>query len=477
MNGCSQQEIAFAVEIKSCQPIAGYGHGIPVGDLVEPAPVALPETTVREIKRLIGEDEPIRAVVVVSNQQPVGLVMSLHLDRILSHRFGVSLNFEKPVSELMDASPLMVEETVLLGEVADLAMGRGRRNIYDHIIVVRGGMFSGLVSVQNLLKALADSQERDARELNRINAQLQREIEDRLKAEKALLELNRDLGARVAERTAELQASNTKLRDAAEAAEAANRAKSDFLANMSHELRTPLNHIIGFAELLLEPHFGSLNATQAEYLTDVLNSGRHLLSLISDILDLSKIEAGKFELHPSRVDLERIIDNSLRMVKEKASKSGIRLSARICALPATFEADERKLKQVFYNLVSNAVKFTPEGGSVVVTAERLTSVSDSDAMDTQGGDCLQVCVTDTGIGLKETDMARIFEPFEQVDSSKTRQFQGTGLGLSLTKQLVELHRGLISVESAGENQGATFRVVLPSRQNGGGLVAPVSVPG
>ena len=431
--------------------------GIPVGALVETAPLVSPETTVSQVKEIIGGDEPVRALVVVSQNRPLGLVMSMHLDRILSQRFGVSLYYQKSVVEVMDDAPLVVAADTGLAKAAELAMNREKINIYDHIIVVDQGAVSGLVSVQNLLKALADSQARDSRALNRINSQLQQEVAERRKAEKQLLELNSELGRRVAERTAELQASNQRLREAARAAQAANRAKSDFLANMSHELRTPLNHIIGFSELLLEPHFGSLNATQSEYLGDILTSGRHLLSLINDILDLSKIEAGKFELHPSGVDPGQVIENGLRMLKEKAVKRGIRLSSHIRELPPGFEADERKLKQIVYNLLSNAVKFTPDGGFIRVSAEPLGHRPDGADMRQR----LQIAVTDTGIGLKKEDMERIFEPFDQVDSSMTRKFQGTGLGLSLTKKLVELHNGTISVQSPEKTSGPPLRWFCP----------------
>ena len=468
------EDVDFSMEVQASRDASENKYGIAIRELVEPVLLAGPETPVNRIKKMIGVDEPIRAVVIVSEMKPVGLVMSLHLDRVLSHRYGVSLYYDKPVSRAMDINPLVVEEDTPLATVADLAMNRDKLRIYDHIIVSRGGKISGVVSVQNILKTLAAIQERNTVELNSINEQLQWEVDERKKAETELLKLNRELGDRVAERTAELQESNEKLRAAAEAAEAANRTKSDFLANMSHELRTPLNHIIGFTELLLEQHFGAVNETQSEYLTDVLTSGRHLLSLINDILDLSKVEAGKLELNSAKIDLKKILDNSLLMIKEKALKHGITLTTEIGNIPGIVEADERKLKQVLYNLLSNAIKFTPDGGSVRVAAE-IFSPSDAkkkhlsiDAAEV--GELVEISVMDTGIGLKEADMQRIFEPFEQVESSKTRRFQGTGLGLSLTKKLVELHNGRIWVESEGESKGSVFRVIIPCRQ-------PVNDPG
>jgi PAS domain S-box-containing protein len=245
-------------------------------------------------------------------------------------------------------------------------------------------------------------------------------------------------------------------------AERANRAKSEFLANMSHELRTPLNHIIGFTDLVLDKNFGDLNETQEEYLTDVHNSGQHLLSLINDILDLSKVEAGKLELEITDVNIRTLLDNSLNMIKEKAMINGINLTIKLDSIPAFINADDRKLKQILYNLLSNAVKFTPEGGSVRLTANRVANhtvqVQDHSHSST---DLIKITVEDSGIGLKEQDLKIIFQPFEQVENSASRRFQGTGLGLSLTKRLVELHDGQIWVESKGEGRGSSFHFLIP----------------
>lgn len=258
--------------------------------------------------------------------------------------------------------------------------------------------------------------------------------------------------------------------------EAASRAKSDFLANMSHELRTPLNHIIGFAELVADKQCGELNDVQEEYLNDVLQSSRHLLSLINDILDLSKVEAGKLNLQLTEIHPRMVLEGSLNMVKEKALKNRIRLSTNLDGIPEVIRADERKVKQILYNLLSNAVKFTPEGGSVTLSARSLIfnegqgyTGDEQPVLLTLDRDepfmgekrFMEISIQDTGIGIKGEDLQRIFESFEQVESSASRRYQGTGLGLSLTRRLVELHGGKIWAESAGEGKGSKFISLIP----------------
>jgi PAS domain S-box-containing protein len=239
-----------------------------------------------------------------------------------------------------------------------------------------------------------------------------------------------------------------------DAAEAANLAKSQFLANMSHELRTPLNAIIGFSEILSDRTFGDLNDRQLKYSNNILNSGRHLLQLINDILDLAKVEAGRVELMRNTFSVAKVLPEVQTIVKTLANKKNISLEFELVPdLPALF-ADEAKFKQVMYNLLSNAIKFTPDGGKVFVTA----SIHNANG----SGSFLQIAVADTGIGIKKNDQERVFNEFEQVDSSYGRQQQGTGLGLALTKRLIEMHGGRIWVESEGvEGKGSTFTFLIP----------------
>jgi signal transduction histidine kinase/putative methionine-R-sulfoxide reductase with GAF domain len=231
--------------------------------------------------------------------------------------------------------------------------------------------------------------------------------------------------------------------------EVANKHKSEFLANMSHELRTPLNAIIGFSEVLSEKMFGELNEKQADYMKDIHESGKHLLSLINDILDLSKIEAGRMELDLASFHLPTAISNAMTLVRERAQRHGIKLGLDVDARLGDFNADERKVKQILLNLLSNAVKFTPEGGRVDVSAK----------MDT---DKVAIAVRDTGVGIAPEDQAALFEEFKQVGKDSTRKAEGTGLGLALTKRFVELHGGEIRVDSA-PGKGSTFTVTLPVR--------------
>jgi GAF domain-containing protein len=230
--------------------------------------------------------------------------------------------------------------------------------------------------------------------------------------------------------------------------EAANRHKSEFLANVSHELRTPLNAIIGFSEVLQERLFGELNEKQAEYTDDILSSGRHLLSLINDILDLSKIEAGRMELEITTFDLPLAIENALLLVRERASRHGIKLDRVINDRVGDFTGDERKIKQILVNLLSNAVKFTPEGGRIKVEAGL-------------GDSAVIVSIADSGIGIAKQDQEAIFEEFRQATGDYAQKREGTGLGLTLTRKFVEMHGGKIWVESE-VGKGSKFTFTLPT---------------
>ena len=293
---------------------------------------------------------------------------------------------------------------LLLGFVLSWSVIGPIQNIDSRLAAIASGDFSGHVEVQN---------------------------RDELGA----------LGANVNRMNDELRRLYTEL-------EAASRHKSEFLANMSHELRTPLNAIIGFSQVLRDEMVGSVNAKQAEYLDDIISSGGHLLSLINDVLDLSKVEAGQVELEVHPFSLREALERGVVMVRERATEDGVRVAFAADPEVDVVDGDERRIKQVIFNLLSNAVKFTPAGGEVDVSATRLNGE-------------VRVSVADTGPGIPPEDRDRIFEEFQQSETG-VGQREGTGLGLALSKRFVELHGGRIWLESE-LGRGSTFTFALPTR--------------
>jgi len=306
----------------------------------------------------------------------------------------------------------------------------------------RDGAVNGAISVITDLTERKQVEDR----MQKLNFELERRVKERTvelaTANLALEEERALLAQRVDERTADLSTANAALARAA-------RLKDEFLANMSHELRTPLNTVLGMAESIAEGIFGDVSDDQRQALGNIAESGRHLLALINDILDLSKIEAGRFQIHLDTVDPVAICQASLRMIRPAAARKALRVEVVLPEDTGAVRADPRRLKQMLVNLLSNAVKFTTDGGTVGLTLE-------PDA----AGEQMRFIVWDTGIGIAPEDLARLFQPFTQLDSKLSRQYEGTGLGLSLVSRMSEMHGGGVSVESQ-PGQGSRFTIRLP----------------
>jgi PAS domain S-box-containing protein len=266
------------------------------------------------------------------------------------------------------------------------------------------------------------------------------DITERKRAVELIRQYATELEKRVDERTTELVR--------------ANRAKDEFLANMSHELRTPLSSILATSELLLEGVRGPMNERQEQAVQIIQSSGDHLLGLINDILDIARIEAGKFELHPENVEVNEICQSSLVFIKQLADKKSIEVKYSASPTSLTVFADPKRLKQILVNLLNNAAKFTPEKGTITLKVQA----------DAKAG-LMHFSITDTGIGIKPEDLPKLFKPFEQLDASLSRQYEGSGLGLSLVKRLIDIHKGHIKIQSeVGKGSCFTFDLPWEKRQ-------------
>lgn len=266
-------------------------------------------------------------------------------------------------------------------------------------------------------------------------------------------------------KTRPLQVANTELLRGIERAEEATRQKSAFLANISHELRTPLSSIIGFTELLQSATFGPLNDKQAHFVGNILMSSRHLLTLINDLLDLSKIEAGKLIIEPESFVLQEALEATVGALRPQADQKHQNIEVTVEDGISLINADPTRFKQILYNLLSNAIKFTHEGGRISVTSRVVPSTrlvtEHTGSGRASGRKIVEIAVADTGIGINAEDLSRLFQRFTQLQAPTVKHYQGTGLGLALTKCLVELHGGSIHAHSDGEGRGTTFTVRLP----------------
>ena len=418
------------------------------------------EARTRELTRLVGE---LRALGEVSQAVSSSLELETVLDTIVARAAelaaahgGVIYEYDEATEELHVQSAYHLDEDLAqVMRVAPIRLGEG----------VAGKAVAARAPVQ-----VADVQDERAHDVDRIRTAFQRHGYRAIVAVPLLFE-EEILGALVVwgieagsfpaevvdllqifANQSVLAIQNARLfreiADKSRQLEVASKHKSEFLANMSHELRTPLNAIIGFSEVLSERMFGELNEKQEEYLKDIYASGTHLLSLINDILDLSKIEAGRMELELSDLHLPTALDSALTLVRERAGRRGIELQMNVDSRLGQVRADERKVRQVVLNLLSNAIKFTPEGGRIEVRA-------------TPQDGLVEVSVSDTGVGIAPEDQEAVFEEFRQVGTAD-KKVEGTGLGLTLCRRFVELHGGRIWVKSE-LGTGSTFTFSLPLR--------------
>ena len=376
-----------------------------VRSLCQPiAPVA-GTTRCADIQRLFVDEPDLLSVAVVDGHRPVGLINRHELLLRLSQQYGHALYGQKPATMVMDATPFVVDLESDLATLVERIMLEKPSAVLQGFIVTQAGRYQGIGTGLKLLQAT--------------NLQM-------------------------SQRTQQLEQAHRKL-------ELADRAKSSFLAQMSHELRTPLNAIIGFSELMHAEIFGALgDARYGDYAVDILTSGKHLLQIINEVLDMAKIEAGQMTLNEDCIDIAPLLNRCLRLVATLAADNGVELGLDLAPRLPRINGDELKLQQTLLNLLSNAIRFTSPGGRVSVAA-------------TLAGGGLSLCIRDSGSGIPADKLALVMQPFTQADNSLQRRHEGTGLGLPLAKAFTELHGGRLDLAST-VGQGTTVSIRLPAER-------------
>ncbi len=375
-------------------------------DLAEPVAPLAPDMFCADVfDRLLAEGDLLN-IPVVDGDRPVGLVSRQDFLLVYVRMYGREVYGRQPITALMNAAPVIVDAGMSCEEINARLLSTPASFALQGFIVVENGRYLGLGSAAMLMRVTGDIVMRRAEELERQRRR----------------------------------------------AEAANESKTQFLAGMSHELRTPLNAIIGFADLIRMQLFGPVDPPRyLEYVEDIHDSGRHLLHMINELLDMAKIEAGRFDLHEDVIDLAHIGTEVLRMLRQSIETARVKLDVCMPAALPLIRADEQQVRRVVVNLLSNAIKFTPAGGNIIMSGRECPDGS------------LELTVTDTGIGIPADKLDKVLEPFEQVENSFTRTRAGTGLGLPLTKAMVEVHGGTLTLESE-MGQGTRVCVLLPAER-------------
>ena len=372
--------------------------------LVEARPLPL-TATCGDAYNILTRAPDLPGIAVVDGDQIVGFVDRISLLKRFSQHLMRDFYFRRSITLVLDREPLTIDAAAPVSLLAERISHEKPDALTTGYIITRNGRYAGIGTALEMMRASVEEASLRAMELD----------------------------------------------NARHAAEQANHAKSLFLANMSHEFRTPLNAIIGFAEVLKIPIYGALNPQQAEYVEDIRLSGEHLLNLINEILELSKAEAGKLELHEEPISVDELVESCVRLIHVRAKQVGLTLVRLPFASGISLLVDPVKARQILMNLLTNAIKFTPAGGEITLTAEALPC----------GG--VEIAVADTGIGMSAEQIERAFEPFVQIDNQFNRKYDGTGLGLPLSRRLAELHGGSLRIEST-PGIGTTARVRFPAER-------------
>lgn len=398
----------------------------PVAGLIIPRSFVTPEHNVDQVGKIFLAHQKLQSLPVVHHNVPLGIVHRYQLMDVFLTQYGRDLHGRKSIVQFMDTNPLIVEYDLPVEIVSQYITKNMQVSMAQDFIITKKGLYNGMGTVMDLLRKITELQ------VSEYNQSLAQKVEQ------------------LEQRTAELAIATMKAQAATEQAKAANQAKSRFLANMSHELRTPMNAIIGYSEMLQEEAEAQGFNSIVSDLERIEKAGKHLLKIISDILDVSKIEAGKVELYLDEFNFTSLVQDVVHTIQPLLSENHNKLHLNFDDLGIVY-GDAMKVRQCFFNLFSNATKFS-QNSNIVVFAHR-EKVANTE--------WIVFGVQDQGIGMSDEQMSRLFQPFTQADNSATRQYGGTGLGLAITKQFCEMMGGSISLESQLD-KGSTFTIRLPA---------------